>query len=174
MEAVEHPVAGVDYPSTFQALDEWFRDEVACRAYIRRLPLADRFFLPRLWGCRRAVVEMLVLDAVIEVSLRHARHRSQPPARYSEYWQAAADMVPGDLVRDRGRAVESKAIVASWAAEQRGRGIGSSVFGASRTSPPRACWPSCKKPWSRARQFTPTAGEATPGCRRPATAIRSR
>ena len=37
MKAVEHPVAGVDYPSTFQALDEWFRDEVACRAYIRRL-----------------------------------------------------------------------------------------------------------------------------------------
>ena len=26
MEAVEHPVAGVDYPSTFQALDEWFRE----------------------------------------------------------------------------------------------------------------------------------------------------
>ena len=30
-------MVGVDYPSTFQALDEWFRVGVACRAYIRRL-----------------------------------------------------------------------------------------------------------------------------------------
>ena len=46
MKAVEHPVAGVDYPSTFQALDEWFRDEVACRAYIRRLRWPTGFCCP--------------------------------------------------------------------------------------------------------------------------------
>jgi len=28
-----HPVAGVDYPQTFQAMDEWFRNDAACRDY---------------------------------------------------------------------------------------------------------------------------------------------
>ena len=39
-------MAGVDYPSTFQELDEWFRDEVACRAYIRRLRWPTGFCCP--------------------------------------------------------------------------------------------------------------------------------
>ena len=46
MEVVKHPVAGVDYPSTFQELDEWFRDEVACRACIRRLRWPTGFCCP--------------------------------------------------------------------------------------------------------------------------------
>lgn len=46
MEVVRHPVAGVDYPSTFQELDEWFRDEVACRACIRRLRWPTGFCCP--------------------------------------------------------------------------------------------------------------------------------
>ena len=37
MDYAQHPVAGVDYPKTFQALDEWFRSDEACRDYIRRL-----------------------------------------------------------------------------------------------------------------------------------------
>jgi len=46
MAVVEHPVAGVDYPSTFQELDEWFRGEVVCRAYIRRLRWPTGFCCP--------------------------------------------------------------------------------------------------------------------------------
>ncbi len=39
-------MAGVDYPSTFQELDEWFRGEVVCRAYIRRLRWPTGFCCP--------------------------------------------------------------------------------------------------------------------------------
>ncbi len=46
MEVGKHPVAGADYPSTFQELDEWFRGEVACRAYIRRLRWPGGFCCP--------------------------------------------------------------------------------------------------------------------------------
>ncbi len=46
MEVVKHPVAGVDYPTTFVELDEWFRGEVACRAYIRRLRWPTGFCCP--------------------------------------------------------------------------------------------------------------------------------
>ena len=37
MESERRPVAGVDYPRTFQEMDDWFRDEAACRDYVRRL-----------------------------------------------------------------------------------------------------------------------------------------
>jgi len=37
MDSDSHPVAGVDYPRTFEEMEQWFRDEAACRTYIRRL-----------------------------------------------------------------------------------------------------------------------------------------
>ena len=37
MEGSKHPVAGVDYPRTFQEFEAWFGDETACRDYLRRL-----------------------------------------------------------------------------------------------------------------------------------------
>ena len=50
VDTTGHPVAGLDYPRTFQAMDERFRDDAACREYIRRLrwpqglpaPIAER------------------------------------------------------------------------------------------------------------------------------------
>ena len=36
MDSDSHPVAGVDYPRTFEEMEQWFRDEAACRTYIRR------------------------------------------------------------------------------------------------------------------------------------------
>ena len=50
VDTTRHPVAGLDYPRTFQAMDERFRDDAACREYIRRLrwpqglpaPIAER------------------------------------------------------------------------------------------------------------------------------------
>ena len=46
MESDPHPVAGVDYPRTFQEMEQWFRDEAACRDYIRRLRWPDGFICP--------------------------------------------------------------------------------------------------------------------------------
>jgi hypothetical protein len=46
MKSASHPIAGVDYPRTFQELDQWFRDDAACRAYIRRLRWPEGFVCP--------------------------------------------------------------------------------------------------------------------------------
>src|SRR5208282_3997065 len=42
-------VPGVDYPRTFQEIDEWFRSDAACHEYIRRLRWPDGFICP---GCQ--------------------------------------------------------------------------------------------------------------------------
>ena len=44
------PIPGVDYPRTFQEMDDWFRTEDGCRDYIRRLRWSDGFV------CRRCGV----------------------------------------------------------------------------------------------------------------------
>lgn len=41
------PIAGIDYPRTFQEMDDWFRTECGCRDYVRRLRWPDGFV------CRR-------------------------------------------------------------------------------------------------------------------------
>ena len=46
MESDSRPVAGVDYPRTFQEMEQWFRDGAACRDYIRRLRWPNGFVCP--------------------------------------------------------------------------------------------------------------------------------
>lgn len=58
------PVAGVDYPTTYQQLLAWFPDDAACLAYLERLRWPDGFVCPAcgaeggwktsrgLWMCR--------------------------------------------------------------------------------------------------------------------------
>ena len=46
MESESRPVAGVDYPRTFEEMDRWFRDDAACRVYIRRLRWPAGFICP--------------------------------------------------------------------------------------------------------------------------------
>ena len=46
MEETAHPVPGVNYPRTFQEMDERFRDDDACRDYIRRLRWPGGFICP--------------------------------------------------------------------------------------------------------------------------------
>ena len=46
MDSGSHPVAGIDYPRTFQEMDQWFRDDEACREYIRRLRWPAGFICP--------------------------------------------------------------------------------------------------------------------------------
>lgn len=36
MDGDSHPVGGTDYPRIFQELDQWFRDDAACRDYTFR------------------------------------------------------------------------------------------------------------------------------------------
>ena len=43
MDGTKHPVRGVDYPRTFQEMDEWFRSDAGCREYIRQLRWPDGF-----------------------------------------------------------------------------------------------------------------------------------
>jgi transposase-like protein len=43
MEADRHPIPGVDYPRTFQEMEERFRDDAACREYIRHLRWRNGF-----------------------------------------------------------------------------------------------------------------------------------
>lgn len=65
MESAEaHPVAGVDYPRTYQQLQDWFSDESACLDYLARLRWPAGFVCPAcesgeswrtkqgLWMCR--------------------------------------------------------------------------------------------------------------------------
>ena len=46
MDDNRHPVSGIDYPRTFQEMDERFRTDAACRDYIRRLRWPDGFVCP--------------------------------------------------------------------------------------------------------------------------------
>jgi transposase-like protein len=68
MEAAKRAVPGVDYPQTFQAMDERFRTEAACRDYIRRLRWPDGFVCRRCgatgdpWMTARGVLRCRACD----------------------------------------------------------------------------------------------------------------
>src|SRR5690242_14961439 len=54
-----HPVGGVDYPRTFQELQEWFPDDQACLQYLAKLRWPDGFVCPpcsamRAWQTAKA------------------------------------------------------------------------------------------------------------------------
>jgi len=46
MDSDSQLVAGAGYPRTFEEMDRWFRDEAACRTYIRHLRWPDGFVCP--------------------------------------------------------------------------------------------------------------------------------
>ncbi len=46
MEEPRHPVAGIDYPKTFQEFDEWFSSDDACFDYIAKLRWPRGFCCP--------------------------------------------------------------------------------------------------------------------------------
>lgn len=68
METAKHPVPGIDYPRTFQEMDEWFATEAACRDYIRRLRWPDGFVCRRCgtagepWVTARGVLHCQACD----------------------------------------------------------------------------------------------------------------
>jgi transposase-like protein len=63
MENAQRPVPTVDYPRTFQEMDDWFRDDAACRKYIRRLRWPNGFVCRRCgatgepWSTARGVFQ---------------------------------------------------------------------------------------------------------------------
>jgi hypothetical protein len=70
VESERHLVAGEDYPRTFQEMDQWFRDDAACRKYIRRLRWPDGFVCPHCEG-KREPWEMA--DGLLRCPICHAR-----------------------------------------------------------------------------------------------------
>ncbi len=69
-----HPVAGVDYPRTFQEFDTWFGSETACREYIRRLRWPDGFVCPHCaavgepWGMSRRLLRCRACDRQVSLT----------------------------------------------------------------------------------------------------------
>jgi len=63
MKNAQHSVPTVDYPRTFQEMDDWFRDDAACRKYIRRLRWPNGFVCRRCgatgepWSTARGVFQ---------------------------------------------------------------------------------------------------------------------
>ena len=43
MKSYRHPIAGRDYPETYQDFLEWFPDDQACRRYLERCSWPDSF-----------------------------------------------------------------------------------------------------------------------------------
>ena len=70
MEGARHPVSGVDYPRTFQEADDWFRDDAACRDYLRRLRWPDGFACPR---CGVMGEPWLMSDGLLRCRSCHGR-----------------------------------------------------------------------------------------------------
>ena len=71
MDSGTRPVAGVDYPRTFQEMDDWFRDEAACRDYVRRLRWPAGFVCPH---CGAADVAWIMSDDLMRC--RSCRRRT--------------------------------------------------------------------------------------------------
>jgi len=70
MDGGSHPVAGIDYPRTFQEIDEWFRDDEACREYIRRVRWPKGFVCPH---CGMCGAPWAMSDKLLRCRSCHAR-----------------------------------------------------------------------------------------------------
>jgi transposase-like protein len=95
--AVETPVAGRDYPGTWQAFERWFPDDGACVAFLERLRWPEGFVCPAcggtgawrtgggLWMCRECGRKTSVTAGTIF-------HRSRLPLRswFAAMWFVCA------------------------------------------------------------------------------------
>jgi transposase-like protein len=70
MDSESRPVAGTDYPRTFQEMDQWFRDDAACREYIRRLRWPSGFICPH---CAVSGEPWTMSDQLLRCRSCHAR-----------------------------------------------------------------------------------------------------
>jgi membrane-associated protease RseP (regulator of RpoE activity) len=70
MDNETRPVTGVDYPRTFQEMDDWFRDEAACRDYVWRLRWPAGFVCPH---CGAAGEAWIMSDDLMRCRSCHRR-----------------------------------------------------------------------------------------------------
>jgi transposase-like protein len=87
MESPRHPVAGVDYPRTFQEFDAWFGSETACREYIRRLRWPDGFVCPHCaavgepWEMSRSLLRCRACDRQVSLTAGTVLQDTRKPLR---------------------------------------------------------------------------------------------
>jgi hypothetical protein len=83
MESDSRPVAGVDYPRTFQEMEQWFRDEAACRDYIRHLRWPDGFICPH---CDVSGEPWMMSDELLRCRAHEAMPRVHTVASLLKRW----------------------------------------------------------------------------------------
>jgi transposase-like protein len=88
----DHPEAGVDYPATYQQLQQWFPDDASCLAFLERLRWPTGFVCPvcgsvRAW--RTATARWMCADCGRQTSVTAGTifHRTRSPL---STWFAAA------------------------------------------------------------------------------------
>ena len=84
MVTAEHPVAGVDYPGTYQQLLEWFPNDAACIAYLEKLRWPDGFSCPACggdgyWRTRRGLLMCRDCERKTSVTAGTIFHRTRTP-----------------------------------------------------------------------------------------------
>jgi len=80
------PVAGVDYPGTWQAFEAWFADDDACRAYLERVRWPDGFSCPSCaaamaWRTGTGMWKCAACQRKTSVTAGTIFHRSHLPLR---------------------------------------------------------------------------------------------
>src|ERR1035441_762355 len=82
-----HPVAGIDYPRTFQEFGAWFGSETACREYIRRLRWPDGFVCPHCaamgepWEMSRSLLRCRACDRQVSLTAGTVLQDTRKPLR---------------------------------------------------------------------------------------------
>jgi hypothetical protein len=51
MSQLDMPIAGIDYPRTFEEFDKWFADDELCRKFIYRLRWPEGYKCSRCYSC---------------------------------------------------------------------------------------------------------------------------
>ena len=81
------PVAGIDYPRTFNEFDKFFPDEEACRAYLLRLRWPDGFRCPRCeslappWLTGRGYLHCRECEGEVSITAGTVFERTRTPLR---------------------------------------------------------------------------------------------
>lgn len=84
MAKPQHPVAGADYPGTYQELLAWFPDDAACAAYLEKLRWPDGFTCPvcncgDYWRTRRGWLMCAECGRKTSVTAGTIFHRTRTP-----------------------------------------------------------------------------------------------
>src|SRR5271166_608345 len=93
MEDARDLVPGVNYPRTFQEVDEWFRGDADCREYIRRMRWPGWVHMPALRVDGRAVGDVAAAAALPRMLGADVTDGRDNPSGHPK-----ANVVHGDVV----------------------------------------------------------------------------